>query len=66
MATVFWDHKDVMLVDFTQHGTIINAGAYFTALERLRAAITLKCPGMFMKGVLLLHDNARRHSANVT
>jgi hypothetical protein len=31
--TVFWDHKGVMLVDFTPQGTIISAGAYCSALE---------------------------------
>ena len=33
---------------------------------KLRAAIRRKRPGLLTKGVLLLHDNARPHSANQT
>lgn len=32
MATVLWDHKDVMLVEFMQQGTIINVGVFLLGL----------------------------------
>ena len=66
MATVFWDHKGVLLVDFMERGTTINAGSYCATLERLRAAIKRKRPGLLTTGVLLLHDNARPHVATET
>jgi len=39
LATVFWDRKAVLLVDFMAHGTTINAERYFETLKKLRRAI---------------------------
>jgi histone-lysine N-methyltransferase SETMAR len=56
------------LLDFTPPGSIINAAAYQETLKRLEEAILLKRPGLLTKGlgVLLLHNNARPHSAAAT
>jgi len=59
MATVFWDQKGVLLVDFMAHGTAINADRYCETLKKLRRAIQNRRRGMLTKGVCLLHDNAR-------
>lgn len=66
MATVFWDHKGVLLLEFMQPGTTINAESYCETLRRLRRAIQNKRRGLLTSGVVLLHDNARPHSARVT
>jgi histone-lysine N-methyltransferase SETMAR len=66
MATVFWDHKGVLLVDFLTKGDTVNADRYCDTLSRLREAIRRKPPGLLRTGVVLLHDNARPHSANRT
>lgn len=66
MATVFWDQKGVLLVDFMEQGTTINKETYCETLRRLRRAIQNKRRGMLSSGVILIHDNARPHSANVT
>ncbi|GFW36389.1 histone-lysine N-methyltransferase SETMAR [Trichonephila clavipes] len=63
MATVFWDRHGVLLVEFMQQGTTINAAAYCATLTKLRRAIQNKRRGLLTSGVLLLHDNARPHSA---
>ncbi|GFT17399.1 histone-lysine N-methyltransferase SETMAR [Trichonephila clavipes] len=63
MATVFWDRHGVLLVEFMQQGTTINATAYCATLTKLRRAIQNKRRGLLTSGVLLLHDNARPHSA---
>jgi transposase len=46
-------------------GSTINAAAYQETLKRLEEAIRCKRAGLLIKGlgVLLLHDNARPHSA---
>jgi len=44
----------------------VTSASYCTILKKLRAAIRRKRPGLLPKGVLLLHDNARPHSANQT
>jgi hypothetical protein len=56
------------LVDFTPPGSTISAAAYHETLKRLKEAIRRKIPGFLTKGlgVLLLHDNARSHSAAAT
>lgn len=66
MASVFWDRHGVLLVDFMQRGTTINAEAYCQTLRKLRRAIQNKRRGMLTKGIVLLHDNARPHTAGQT
>lgn len=66
MATVFWDHKGVLLVDFMEPRTTITKEVYCETLRRLRRAIQNKRRGMLSSGVVLIHDNARPHSANMT
>lgn len=66
MATVFWDMKGVLLVEFHEHGTTVTAASYSSLLGRLKIAIRNKRPGLLTRGVLLLHDNARPHTARLT
>ncbi|KAJ4429612.1 hypothetical protein ANN_21798 [Periplaneta americana] len=66
MATVFWDRKGVLLLDFMPKGTTINADRYCETLRKLRRAIQNKRRGMLSRGVVLLHDNARPYTAAST
>ncbi|CAF4888914.1 unnamed protein product [Pieris macdunnoughi] len=66
MATVFWDRKGVLLIDFMPRGATINADRYCETLRKLRRAIQNKRRVMLTKGVRLHHDNARPHVANKT
>ena len=66
MATVFWDMRGVLLVEFQEHGRTVNASSYCSLLERLKTAIRTKRKGMLTQGVILLHDNARPHTAHLT
>ena len=62
MCTVFWDGQGVLLVEFLPQGTIINS-VYCEMLKKLRHAVQNKRRGMLSATILLLHDNARPHSA---
>lgn len=66
MASVFFDCKGVLLTDFLPRGSTINAAGYVSTLKKLKDRIKRKRPGLLSDGVLLLHDNARPHTANVT
>jgi histone-lysine N-methyltransferase SETMAR len=66
MATVFWDVHGVLLVEFQERGQTVNAASYCALLERLKQAILRKRRGLMTKGVILLHDNARPHTARLT
>lgn len=66
MATIFWDSKGVLLVDYLEHGATINAAYYCQLLRNLREAIRRKRHGKLALGILLLHDNARVHTAHTT
>jgi len=66
MASVFWDRKGILLVDFMPPGATINAAAYCDTMTRLRRAIQNQRGGMLSRDLCLLHDNARPHSAHVT
>lgn len=66
LATVFWDYRGVLLIDYLQHGRTINAAYYCDLLDRLRVAIKNKRPGLLSEKVFFIHDNARPHSARIT
>ncbi len=66
MVSVFWDSEGVLLVDFMTRGTTINGEAYRNTLRKLRTAIKNKRPGKLSRGIELLHDNARPHTAAET
>jgi len=66
MVTMFWDMRGVLLVEFQEHGRTVNASSYCSLLERHKTAIRTKRKGMLTQGVILLHDNARPHTARLT
>jgi len=66
MATVFWDMKGVLLTEFHEHGKSVTAESYCNLLQRLKTAIKNKRPRLLTRGVILLHDNARPHTARLT
>jgi hypothetical protein len=63
---VFWDRKGVLLVEFWPRSSTINAGVYCDTLKKLRCVIQNKQRGMLSQGVVMLHANARPHTAAAT
>ena len=63
MATIFWDCEGILLIDFKERNTTVNATYYASLLHELRASIREKRPGKLTRGVRLLHDNAPVHTA---
>jgi hypothetical protein len=66
MATVFWDRKKPLLINFLPQGDTIIVAAYCEMLKKLCRAIQNKQRGMLMRGICLLHDNARPYTARTT
>jgi histone-lysine N-methyltransferase SETMAR len=67
MLTLFWDSKGVILEHYTRKGATITSASYCDLLEnQLKPAIRTKRRGLLNTGVLLLHDNARPHTAHAT
>uniref|UniRef100_A0A1B6CNN9 Mos1 transposase HTH domain-containing protein n=1 Tax=Clastoptera arizonana TaxID=38151 RepID=A0A1B6CNN9_9HEMI len=66
MATVFWDNKGVLLIDYLPHGTTITAARYCELLQQLRRAIQNKKKRKVDEKSFLFHDNARPHAARQT
>ena len=66
MATVFWDCYKILLLHFQEREEHVTATSYCTVLRELRQEIRKKRPGLLRQGVLLLHDNARPHTAFTT
>jgi len=54
------------LVEFLPQGTTINSAVYCETLKKLRRAIQNERRGRLSATILLLHDNARPHSAAQT
>ena len=65
MASVFWDAKGIVFIDYLQKGKTINGEYYAKLLRELRQAIKSKQPGKLTKGVLLHQDNASAHNSLV-
>ena len=65
MATVFWDAKGVIILDFLPKRSTITGVYYANLLDQLRTAIREKRWGKLSKGVLLLKDNARVSTCKV-
>ena len=64
MLTVFWDSQGPVLEHYQGRGTTMNSAWYSEMLtDRLKPAIWSKLRGLLSKGVVLLHDNARPHTA---
>lgn len=65
MASVFWDAKGILLIDYLAKGKTITGAYYASLLDQLHAAIAEKRPGLARKKVMFHHDNAPVHSSRV-
>ena len=65
IATVVWDAKSVIMLDFLPKRSTISGVHYANLLDQLRIDIRKKCRGELSKGVLLQGDNARVHTFKV-
>ena len=67
MATVFWDAKGVIMLDFLPKRSTITGVYYANLLDQLRTAIRQKNAEVskLSKGVLLQQDNARIQTCKV-
>ncbi|KAK7575531.1 hypothetical protein V9T40_011817 [Parthenolecanium corni] len=66
MATVFWDSHGILLIRYMPRKSTINSTAYCEVLRALRHEIGRKRPNLPQDQVILLHDNARPHTAQAT
>jgi transposase len=59
MLTVFWDSQGPILKHYQERSTSVNSVLYSEMLrDKLKPAIQIKCWGLLLTGVALLHDNA--------
>jgi len=61
MATIFWDKKGLLLLEFMPQKTTITGQTYANTITALREAVKENRRGKLSAGVLLLHDNAPVH-----
>ena len=66
MATIFWDDKGIIPLEWLPEHTTINSTYYINILEKLKVAIKEKRRGKWSKGIWLLQDNARPHTSAET
>ena len=65
MATVLWDSKGIIFIDYKPAGTSVTGEYYANVIKQLRVAIKEKRRGKLAAGVLLLHYNAPVHKSRV-
>ena len=64
MLTFSWDSQGPVLEHYQERGSTINNACYSEVLiDRLKPEIRSKRWGHLSKGIVLLHDNARPHTA---
>jgi histone-lysine N-methyltransferase SETMAR len=66
MASVFWDTRGIILLEWLPERQTINSDYYISLLTKLKSAIKEQRRGKWMKGVWLQHDNARPHTSAIT
>lgn len=66
LSTVFFDRRGILLIDFLHERRTINAAYYCELLNEVRAAYRRKRRDQPIREVILLHDNARPHTAALT
>jgi histone-lysine N-methyltransferase SETMAR len=66
LTTIFWDWKGVLLVDFLHEHRTVNAAYHCQLLDNVKAAYKNKRHGQPIRNVILLHNNARPHTAILT
>ena len=59
ITSVFWDSKDIILVDYLEKGKTVNSVYYCTLLHRWSEEINEKHPGILRMEILFHQDNAR-------
>ena len=65
MATVFWDAKGIIMLDFLPKRSTITGVYYANLLDQLRTSILEKRRGKRSEGILLQQDNVRVHTCKV-
>ena len=65
MATVFWDAKGIILIDYLEKGKTVTGLYYAELLDRFDAELKKKRPHLAKKKVLFHHDNAPAHTSAV-
>ena len=63
MATVFWDSKSKILIDYLEKRKTITGQYYADILDLLNAKLKEKRPHLSKKKVLFHHDNAPARSS---
>jgi hypothetical protein len=66
MLTLFWDMNGPILEHYQEKGETVNSVGYSTMLEEKPKPAIRSSRGLLSKGVLLLHDNSRPHTAAAT
>jgi len=67
MVTVWWSGSGVIHYNFMEPGTSITAVAYCKQLDDMMRNLAIKQPRLVNRSApILLHDNARPHSAQMT
>lgn len=67
LLCVWWTAAGIIHYEILESGETITAAVYCSQLERVQKQLTKKQPALInRKGVVLLQDNARPHTAKVT
>lgn len=67
MLCLWWDMRGLIHYEMLNHNQTVTAEKYSSQLEDLKNALSRKRPSLLnRKGVVLLHDNARPHTARLT
>ena len=65
IASIFWDHKGILFINYLERGLTVTLKYYEDVLKQLQVNIKEKRREALTSKVLLLHVNAPAHTSNV-
>ena len=63
MASVLWDSKGILLIDYLEKGRTITGEYYFDLLDQLDVKICEKRPGLKKNKIIFHQDNTPAHKS---
>jgi hypothetical protein len=64
IVTAFWEAPVILLLEFLDHGAVVNTDCYCVTLWHLKEVIRMKFRGLLTEKIIPLCDSAHPHTGH--